>query len=179
MTSATAMQTPPDLPSYDELYMGERARVLRLCRLVLGNEDLAQEVCQDTFLKLHVALGREERTMDWPRWLTRVAVNGAKDVRRSRWWHSWVVRGEDFDEAVHASGDAGPVESAERGERNAAIRRAFLRLPERQREVLALRHVEGWSTEEVAKLLGLSAGTVKRHLFRAVAAVRTALGEER
>jgi RNA polymerase sigma-70 factor (ECF subfamily) len=52
----------------------------------------------------------------------------------------------------------------------------FRTLSTRQQEVFALRYVEGWSGEEVADLLGMSSGTVKRHLFRAVRHLRHALG---
>jgi RNA polymerase sigma factor (sigma-70 family) len=55
---------------------------------------------------------------------------------------------------------------------------AFQALPARQREVFALRYIEGWSTAVVAEALGLTAGSVKRHLFRAVRRLRQALGGE-
>ena len=55
---------------------------------------------------------------------------------------------------------------------------AFQALPARQREVFALRYVEGWSTAAVAEALGLTVGSVKRHLFRAVRRLRQTLGGE-
>jgi RNA polymerase sigma factor (sigma-70 family) len=55
---------------------------------------------------------------------------------------------------------------------------AFQALPARQREVFALRYVEGWSTAVVAETLGLTVGSVKRHLFRAVRRLRQTLGGE-
>jgi len=51
----------------------------------------------------------------------------------------------------------------------------FRRLSARQQEVFTLRQLEGWSTEEVAASLGLSPGSVKRHLYRAVHGLRAAL----
>ena len=53
--------------------------------------------------------------------------------------------------------------------------RVFHRLSARQQEVFALRQLEGWSTDEVAETLGLSSGSVKRHLFRATHQLRAAL----
>ena len=55
--------------------------------------------------------------------------------------------------------------------------RAFQALPDRQHEVFVLRHVEQWSTSEVAEALGMSAGSVKRHLFRAIRHLRRVLGD--
>jgi len=60
----------------------------------------------------------------------------------------------------------------------ARLWRAFQALPARQREVFALRYVEGWSTAAVAEALGLTAGSVKRHLFRAVRRLQQTLGGE-
>jgi RNA polymerase sigma-70 factor (ECF subfamily) len=54
------------------------------------------------------------------------------------------------------------------------IWRAFRELSDRQREVFVLRHLEGWSTEGVASALGIRAGSVKRHLFRAIRHLRAA-----
>jgi RNA polymerase sigma-70 factor (ECF subfamily) len=56
------------------------------------------------------------------------------------------------------------------------IWQVFRRLPDRQREVFVLRHLEGWTGPEIATSLGLSPGSVKRHLFRAVHRLRAALG---
>jgi RNA polymerase sigma factor (sigma-70 family) len=58
------------------------------------------------------------------------------------------------------------------------IWQAFRELPPRQQEVFALRYLEGWSTEAVANALGLSTGSVKQHLFRAVHRLRAVIGEE-
>jgi RNA polymerase sigma-70 factor (ECF subfamily) len=60
----------------------------------------------------------------------------------------------------------------------AQIWRAFRMLSVRQQEVFALRYLEGWSTEAVADALGLSAGSVKQHLFRAVHRLRAVIGGE-
>ncbi len=54
---------------------------------------------------------------------------------------------------------------------------AFRKLSKRQQEVFALRRIEGLSTEEVAEMLGVATGSVKRHLFRAVRQLRYVLGD--
>ena len=61
---------------------------------------------------------------------------------------------------------------------HASLFSLFEQLAPRQREVFVLRHVEGWSTREVADAIGVETGSVKRHLFRAIRHLRTALGEE-
>lgn len=75
------------------------------------------------------------------------------------------------------SAEPTPEEARAGREIRGRIWTAFRRLSSRQREIFALRHLEGRSTQEVAKLLGLSTGSVKRHLFRAVNQLRAAVGE--
>ena len=72
---------------------------------------------------------------------------------------------------------ATPEQAAAGAESGARIAAAFRRLSPRQREVFALRYIEGMSTHEVAGTLDLSEGSVKRHLFRAVKYLRGALAE--
>jgi RNA polymerase sigma-70 factor (ECF subfamily) len=69
-----------------------------------------------------------------------------------------------------------PEERTVSREERERIWKSFRALSSRQQEVFVLRYVEEWSGEEVADLLGISEGTVKRHLFRAVRHLRHALG---
>jgi RNA polymerase sigma-70 factor (ECF subfamily) len=59
------------------------------------------------------------------------------------------------------------------------IWRAFEGLSARQQEVFVLRYVDEWSTEQVAEMLGITTGSVKRYLFRAVRHLRRVLGDRR
>lgn len=161
------------------LYNEHRERIERLCRLILGDPDLAEEVGQDVFLKLHIAVDVHTDTIDWARWLTRVAVNACRDVRRGRWWRDRLAGRHPVDFESVAGVEPDPEAAVGALRRRLAIHAAFSRLSARQREVFALRHFEGWSTEQTAELLGMSTGSVKKHLFRAVARMRTALGGER
>ena len=164
----------------EALYTGHHERIERLCRLILADTDLAQEVSQDVFLKLHIQLDIDtQAAVDWPRWLTTVAVNACRDVRRGRWWRDWFQQRDAVDEEAVGCPGAGPEVAVISRRARLEIHGAYAKLPTRQREVFALRHFEGWSTEETAELLGLSTGTVKKHLFRAVARMRRALGGER
>ncbi len=164
-----------DRADYAELYATHRARVLRLCRLLLGDPEEAQEVTQDVFLKLHTALADAPADMRWGAWLTTVAVNGCRDRRRSWWWR-WVRERETRDVEEFAGTGLTPEDATLNRETRLRIWRALRALPARQREVFVLRHLEDWSTEEVAALLAISTGSVKQHLFRAVQQLRAALG---
>ncbi len=167
-------------PSYDELYRAHRARVIRLCRLLLGDPDEADDVGQEVFVKLLRATERpREREMAWGPWLSRVAIYACRDRRRSRWWRRWWSVSHVLDEDAFASPWRTPEGEVVSADQQRRIWRAFERLAPRQREVFVLRHVEGWSTRDVADALGIETGSVKRHLFRAVRRLRAALAAAR
>ena len=160
---------------YEALYRAHSARVLRLCRLMLRDAGEADEVGQEVFTKLYQEFqGGGPRS--WGPWLTRVTVNACLDRRRSRWWR-WRRESAELDEALTPSDWLSPHQEAVGRQIQSRIWQAYRRLPRRQREVFVLRQIEGWSTEEVAHVLGLRPGSVKRHLFRAVRALRGALGD--
>ncbi len=75
-----------------------------------------------------------------------------------------------------ADGGPTPEDAAISEETRRRVWLAFRALPDRQREVFVLRHLQGWSGPEIAAALGLSVGSVKRHLFRAIHRLRETLG---
>ncbi len=164
-----------DRVHYDELYRTHHARVLRLCRLFLSDPHEADDVAQEVFVKLFQAQQSDDRPVAWGPWISRVAVNACLDRRRSGWWKWWRERHEEFVEAELPTGAATPEQEALRNETRLRVWRCFRRLSARQQQVFVLRHLEGWSTEEVAQTLGVNAGSIKRHLYRAVQHMRREL----
>jgi len=161
---------------YAELYRVHHERIVRLCRLLLKDSHEAEEAAQEVFVRL-MRFGKiQELNTAWAAWLTRVAVNICRDRRRSRWWR-W-RRGEtvEINKLQLPTREPTPEERTVSREERDRIWKFFRMLSSRQQEVFVLRYVEGWSGNEVANLLGMSEGTVKRHLFRAVRHLRQALG---
>jgi RNA polymerase sigma-70 factor, ECF subfamily len=168
--------TAPYSVTYEQLYSTHHSRVLRLCRLLLADPEEAHDVSQEVFLKMHRQHSTSGDAIAWGPWLNRVAVNACRDRRRSSWWKSWRAEPREFKEA-HLVNDGPTPEQAVLGdERRRQVWSAFQRLPARQREVFALRVLEDCSTADAADALGVTAGSVKRHLFRAVRHMRVALG---
>jgi len=155
---------------HDRIYRAHRPRILGLCRLLLRDPDEAQDVAQEVFLRAFERLRTEEPPTVWEAWLVRVAINACRDRQRSGWWKS---RNKNVDLDDNVAG-AAPSTEAETiaSERRNRIWQQLRRLKAKQRNVFVLRYVEGWSTNEVAEALGLSAGSVKTHLFRAVRHLR-------
>lgn len=159
----------------EALYREHGMRLLRVCRLVLRNPQEAEDVVHTVFLKLVERDWRADRDMAWGRWLTRVAINACRDRQRAAWWRLWDQMAEEVELVDH---DPTPDATALAGETRHRIQRAFRQLSQRQREVFVLRHLEAWPTQDVAEALGLSTGSVKRHLFRAIVRLRETLGED-
>ena len=168
--------------SYEALHTLHYAEVLRLCRLLLTNHHDAEEVAQEVFLKAF----QKQQSMNptepifWKPWLVRVSINACRDRRRSGWWKWWYSGSSaEYQEANYPSAGRSPEQALLGREVQGRIWQAFQKLSARQQEVFALRYVDEWSTEEVAEMLGITTGSVKRYLFRAVQHLRRALGDRR
>ncbi len=157
--------------------LSEQKRIFLLCRRMLQDSEDADSATQDTFLKAYQSLLKEESAIDDPgRWVTRIAVNTCLDRLRSRKWQFWRRRPSPEDESVilDMAAERGPNAEDRIFARQIEQRLndALLKLSDRQRAVFALRHFEGRSLEEIAGILNLDIGTVKAHMFRAVAKLR-------
>jgi len=160
---------------------GEQRRVYALCQRLLQDRDEADSATQDVFLKAYVALSKEgaQEIDDPARWLTRIAVNACMDRLRSRKWQLWRRRPSPEDEQAILLQTRSTAPEAEQKYFASQVRRRLSlgldRLSVRQRAVFTLRHYEGMSLEEIGSHLGLDVGTVKVHMFRAIAKLRDEL----
>jgi RNA polymerase sigma-70 factor, ECF subfamily len=159
----------------------EQRRVFGLCQRLLQDADEADSATQDTFLKAYQALRKQDaRELEDPaRWLTRIAVNCCLDRLRSRKWQFWRKRPAAQDERSTLALIRSRAPEAEdryfASQISSRLETALDRLSGRQRAVFTLRHYDDLSLEEIGQLLGLDVGTVKAHMFRAVAKLREEL----
>jgi RNA polymerase sigma-70 factor (ECF subfamily) len=132
-----------------------------------GAEDLAQEI----FVKLYLALPRFDTSKPLTPFLFRIAHNHCLDaLRRKRVPTVSLVR-DDPDagggvEVDHPDAGPDPEEQARRAEVMDAVEEALASLPDTYRSALVLRHVQGLTYEEIAEALGLPMGTVKARIHR-------------
>ncbi len=131
---------------------------------------------QEVFLQATESARAPGPPRDWDRWLTRVAVNACRDRHRAGWWVRFRWRTDPIEDLGLPAATPNPEVAAIAAQTRDRLWRAFRGLPGRQQEVFVLRHVEQWSTYEVAGALGISSGSVKRHLFRAIRHLRGTLG---
>lgn len=140
--------------------------VYRLAYARTGSREDAEDVTQETFLRL-VRTGPRFRDGEHCRaWLLRVAMNCAADLHRS----AWRRHTRPLEEAEHLT-----ISPEEPGN---GVMEAVLALPERYRTVVHLYYYEELSAAEIAAILGKREGTVNTRLCRARAMLRAKLEEE-
>ena len=141
------------------------AKVYRLCVALLRNPATAQDIAQESLIRVWKALPGYDGRASLSTWIYAITRNRClTSLQRARETLSL------SDEAVQAEAEAVAASDADTGA-VAAIRRLVDELPETARRVITLFYFEEHSVAEVAIMLGRPEGTVKTHLFRARAAL--------
>jgi RNA polymerase sigma-70 factor (ECF subfamily) len=150
--------------------------VFRLAYRVTGNEQDAEDVVQDAFLKAYNHFGRFDSRASFATWIHRIATNCSIDLlrRRSRRM-GWGGSGGGLQAEDLPSHHPGPEARARGLEVEATVAQALDSLSPNERAAFVLRHVEGLSTEEIAAALSLRTNAAKQTVFRAVHKLRRRL----
>jgi RNA polymerase sigma-70 factor, ECF subfamily len=152
-----------------------------LYRLTGGDRPLAEDLVQETFLRL---LRQRTRPAECPfkPWLYKIATNLARDhfksaaVRLRSSLGSVGLLGDEGNPLLHIfDHDPGPEERALAGEQGSEVRAALARLSEDYRVVVLLRFYQGFSLQEIAETLQIPLGTVKSRLSVGVHRLRAVL----
>jgi RNA polymerase sigma-70 factor (ECF subfamily) len=163
-----------DLEAFDQIMNRYEGRLLRLLTGLVGDVEVARELCQDTFLAAYQALPRlRERAgeLRLSAWLHTIAVNRARSHHRRRRLRSWLPLDEERLTAREG-------ETEESVATHDAVQRVLDRLPRDYAYPLLLQTVSGLSCREIADALGSSEGAVKVRLLRARQAFRRLYEEE-
>ena len=149
-----------DVASYETLYRKHVGRVHALCLRMARDRSEADDLTQETFIRVWERLGSFRGESEFSTWLHRVAVNVVvAELRRRGRWRERFAAGEATDVAV-----AQPAFSAGG---DIDLERAIAALSPQARLVFVLHDVEGWKHGEIAERTGLAVGTSKAHLHRA------------
>jgi len=152
--------------------------VFRLAFRMTGNEQDAEDVVQESFLRAYRQLGRFESRANFGTWLYRIVSNCSVDLMRSKQARHDQVRGDSLDEGVMelpAADVPGPERMAQSAEIETRVQRALRELSPLERAAFTLRHYEGRSIDEISATLGLGTSAAKHSVFRAVKKLRLAL----
>src|SRR5579863_3733360 len=145
--------------------------VFRLAYRMTGNEQDAEDMEQETFLRAFKQLHRFDGRASFGTWLYRIATNCSLDLMRARRAHGAQQPGLDTAE----SHDPSPERVTRSKQLAKMLDHALEQLSEAERTAFLLRHYEGCNIEEIAKVLGVRNGAAKHSVFRAVQKLRGAL----
>ena len=170
-----------DADSFNQLVLRWERPIYALAYRVIGREEDARDVCQETFLRAFRALNGFRGQAKFSSWLYRIALNLCRD---------WVIRRQRRTPVVQASEEIDLMEMAAVREPSASIEdlvarkeltriveRAMAKLPEEQRTAIILKEYHGLTFQEIADLVGCPLSTVKTRLYQGLAVLRRELGK--
>ena len=151
--------------------------VFRLAYRMTGNEQDAEDVVQESFLRAYRQLGRFESRANFGTWLYRIVSNCSVDLIRAKQSRHDMSRNDSLDDAVElpAVNAAGPERMAQSAQIEERVQHALRELSPLERAAFTLRHYEGRSIDEISSTLGLGTSAAKHSVFRAVKKLRLAL----
>lgn len=162
---------------FEQLVDGYGARLRHLAQSLLGRADEADDVVQDTLIKLWDHLPELDEGSELP-WLLTCTRNACLDRLRGRTRTRGVLLRLVGERDAADDAPPGPAEEADGERRRRTLREAVAKLPEPQRSLLILRDLQDVDVATTARTLELSENQVKVYTFRARRALRRLLEEE-
>lgn len=164
--------------AFAEIVRRHKAPLHRMVARLIGDEEEALDVVQETFVSAHDALRRYDPARPMRAWLARIAINKARDWRRRRIVRRLISVVLPLDHALDTADDVPSIETraADRQELD-RVAAALATLPGNLREVLVLRTIEGLNQAETAGILAISEKAVETRLYRARQKLADRLGD--
>jgi len=164
-----------DAESFNQLILRWERPIYALAYRVIGREEDARDVCQETFLRAFRALPGFKGQAKFSSWLYRIALNLCRDwIRRQR--RAPVMQIPEGIDPGELAAERGPVESIEalvsRRELSAIVEEAMALLPEEQRTAIILKEYHGMTFQEIADMQGCPLSTVKTRLYQGLTVLR-------
>ncbi|WP_422736558.1 SigE family RNA polymerase sigma factor [Micromonospora sp. WMMD729] len=150
--------------TFEEYAFARTSALVRLARLLTGDEHRAEDLVQDVLARAYARWGRISRTDQPDAYVRRMLVNA-----HHSWWRRRSSREVSVADVLDRAGDVD--EAAGVAERD-ALWRLVRDLPARQRTVIVLRYYEDLDDTSIAEILACSTGTVRTHAKRALTALR-------
>jgi RNA polymerase sigma-70 factor, ECF subfamily len=177
-----------DQSAFDEMVTRYWDRIYAMVNQLLRNQQDAEEVTQDAFIRAHRGLVNFRGESAFSTWLYQIATN----LARNRYWYWWRRKRDksvSFDAPVGPDNDTTlaelipaeletPEDATVTQELVTSIATWMEKLSAKHREILVLRNIKNLSYEEIAVILGISVGTVKSRIARARESLRDKLGME-
>ncbi|MDC7119958.1 RNA polymerase sigma factor SigE [Cellulomonas fimi] len=172
------MTTPPAAwqpPTWEQIVRDHSARVYRLAYRLTGNRHDAEDLTQETFVRVFRSLNTYTPGT-FEGWLHRITTNLFLDQARRKQRVRMDAMGDDSDRYASVDSLGSPERAYEHGNLDHDVQRALDELPPEYRAAVVLCDIEGLSYEEIAVTLGIKLGTVRSRIHRARARLRDSLG---
>jgi RNA polymerase sigma-70 factor, ECF subfamily len=167
-----------DLDSFNQLVLRWERPIYALAYRVIGREEDARDVAQETFLRAFRALAGFKGQAKFSSWLYRITLNLCRDwIRRER--RAPVAQAPEGVDLLELASSAEPTETVEdlvsRRELGRAVAKAMSTLPDEQRTAIVLKEYHGLTFQEIADLLDCPLSTVKTRLYQGLTVLRREL----
>ncbi len=166
-----------DTNSFHEIVAKYDARIMTLSLQIAQNKEDAEDIYQETFLKVYKNISKFRFESDIYTWMYRIAVNTAYNYKRKHSKLTVAKAKEDAEYDILDWIDDPHSNEDNREELLTAINQSLLQLSHQQRTVFILKHLQQLKIKDIANILDLSEGTVKKYLFRAMEKLRVCLKE--
>ena len=165
-----------DTTAFRELVERYKKRAYFVALDLMGTHEDAEDISQEAFIKVYRSIGSFRGEAQFSTWLHRIVVNLCISEKRKKSSKMVEYYGDTIpEEAHHAHGSSSP-DHPEKALRSSKIQKhiqeALDKLPAKQKAVFVLRFYQDMSLKEIGKVLKLSEGTVKSHLFRTMRKLR-------
>jgi len=166
--------TGGDSAAFEQIMIHSQKRVMAMSWRMLGNEADARDACQEVFLRVYKYLGNFKQDQDFFAWLYRITINVCRDNLKKREPERLRSFATDAAEEVLEipSEQADAEKALIYAQRREVMSRAIAGLPFKERASIVLRDIEGFSTEEVARILQSSSSTVRSQISSARRKIR-------
>src|SRR6476660_8306180 len=161
-----------DKEAFEELVRRHQHRVFAVARGILKRQEDVEDVAQQVFVKAYFSLKKFDQRAAFSTWLYKITVNECWDLLRKRKARPLVYE-SDFSEEqtrLYAANEYESIKGPDTSDRMAmreSVEAMLGQLEKRDRAMLVMKEVEGFSVEEIAESMGLNSNTVKVRLFRA------------
>mgnify|MGYP000892149186 CR=1 FL=1 len=161
-----------DVKAFETIIEDYQKKVFNIALRMIGNHDDASELAQEVFIRIFKSLKNFKGESSLSTWIYRITTNVCLDELRKRKNKNIVSLDEDVKqddgEIKRQVEDARPTPDviAEKNEVRRVVKEAILSLPEDQRTVIILRDIQGFSYDEIAKIMNCPEGTVKSRINR-------------
>src|SRR6187431_1862631 len=170
-----------DVDSFNQLVLRWERPIYALAYRVIGRDEDARDVAQETFLRAFRALSGFKGDAKFSSWLYRIALNLCRDWMRKERRAPLVAVPEGVD-VEQLAAERGPVETVEdlaaRSELSREVARAMESLPAEQRQAIILKEYHGLTFQEIADLMKCPLSTVKTRVYQGLSTLRKQLGDQ-